>query len=172
MEGWAEGTVGLVLLRIDDRLLHGQVVVGWGQRLGLRWYVVVDDDLASSSWEQGLYHDALPEGSEARFLGADEAVDSFSELPERREPGALITRGTPAMRRLAETGVLEGRTVTVGCIGSRSDRSRALSYVHLSTDEVDDLRRIRALGADVEARDMPSARSVPLDLLLDGLEDG
>lgn len=164
--------MGLALLRIDDRLLHGQVVVGWGQRLGLRWYVVVDDDLASSSWEQGLYRDALPEGSEALFLGTDEAVDRFDELSERREPGALITRGTRTMRRLAEAGALEGRRVMVGCIGSRSDRGRALPFVHLSTDEVDDLRRIRALGADLEARDVPAARPVPLDELLDGLDDG
>lgn len=164
--------MGLALLRIDDRLLHGQVVVGWGQRLGLRWYVVVDDDLASSSWEQGLYRDALPEGSEARFLGTDEAVDAFADLGERSEPGGLITRGTRTMRRLAEAGALEGRRVMVGCIGSRSDRRRALSYVHLSTDEVEDLRKIRALGADVEARDVPSARPVPLDELVKGLEDG
>lgn len=156
----------LELIRIDDRLLHGQVVVGWGQRLGLSWYVVVDDELAGSEWEQRLYRDALPEGREAAFVEVDRAVDRFPELSEREGPGALLTRGTRAMRRLAEAEVLAGRRVVVGCLGAGGDRRRALSYVHLSTDEAEDLRRIRALGAEVVALDVPSGRSVSLDDLL------
>ena len=45
----------IALYRIDDRLIHGQVVVGWGQPLELRFIVLVDDDVAASEWEQELY---------------------------------------------------------------------------------------------------------------------
>lgn len=160
------------MIRIDDRLLHGQVVVGWGQRLGLRWYLVADDELARSEWEQRLYRDALPEGSEVEFLEVEEAGARFPELVERREPGAVLTAGTKAMRRLAEAGVLEGRRVDVGCLGAGDDRRPVLDYVHLSADQAEDLRRIRFLGAEVTARDVPSARAVPLDDLLQRLDDG
>jgi PTS system mannose-specific IIB component/fructoselysine and glucoselysine-specific PTS system IIB component len=40
--------VALELFRIDDRLIHGQVVVGWGQPLDLRFIVLVDDEVAAS----------------------------------------------------------------------------------------------------------------------------
>ena len=58
------------LYRIDDRLIHGQVVVGWGQPLSLRFIVLVDDEVASSDWEQELYRMGVPPG--------DERVLSFS----------------------------------------------------------------------------------------------
>jgi PTS system mannose-specific IIB component/fructoselysine and glucoselysine-specific PTS system IIB component len=42
----------LALYRIDDRLIHGQVVVGWGQPLDCSFIVLVDDEVSSSDWEQ------------------------------------------------------------------------------------------------------------------------
>jgi PTS system mannose-specific IIB component/fructoselysine and glucoselysine-specific PTS system IIB component len=49
-----------MLYRIDDRLIHGQVVVGWGQPLDLKFIVLVDDTVASSDWEQELYRMGVP----------------------------------------------------------------------------------------------------------------
>ena len=42
------------LYRVDDRLIHGQVVVGWGQPLDVEFIVLVDDAVAESEWEQEL----------------------------------------------------------------------------------------------------------------------
>ena len=40
--------MGVELYRIDDRLIHGQVVVGWGQPMGLGFIALVDDEVAAS----------------------------------------------------------------------------------------------------------------------------
>ncbi len=58
----------VVLYRIDERLIHGQVVMGWGPQLGVEHYVVVDDELATSEWEQDLYRLGLPDATTADFL--------------------------------------------------------------------------------------------------------
>jgi len=42
----------LALYRIDDRLIHGQVVVGWGQPLDVSFIVLVDDEVNSSEWNR------------------------------------------------------------------------------------------------------------------------
>lgn len=158
------------LFRIDERLLHGQVVVGWGERLGLAYYVVVDDELAGSDWEQELYSGGLPEGAEAYYLSEAEAGRRLRQLDGRPGAGALLTRTTAAMRRLAEDGRLSDRTVNVGCLGARAGRERALDYVYLSPDEVADLRVIAEGGTTVEARDVPSAQAFPLERLLEGFD--
>ena len=48
------------LYRIDDRLVHGQVVVGWGQPLERRPFIVLVDDVVAASWEQDLYRTGAP----------------------------------------------------------------------------------------------------------------
>lgn len=159
--------MAIELIRVDERLLHGQVVVGWGERLDLRWYAVADDDLAGSAWEQDVYRSGLPEGVEALFLSVDEAADRLPELDRRAEPGCVLLPGTGPLRRLAEAGVLEGRSVNLGCLGAAPGRREALTYLHLSPREAEDVRTAAERGAEVSARDVPTARRVPLEELLE-----
>jgi mannose/fructose/N-acetylgalactosamine-specific phosphotransferase system component IIB len=46
--------MSIVLCRIDDRLIHGQVVIGWGRPLGIDLIILVDDQVAGTPWEQDL----------------------------------------------------------------------------------------------------------------------
>ncbi|MBL8958762.1 MAG: PTS sugar transporter subunit IIB, partial [Gemmatimonadetes bacterium] len=59
--------MGVEIFRVDDRLIHGQVVVGWGQPLDVRAIVLVDDEVAASQWEQDLYRMGVPEEMEVSF---------------------------------------------------------------------------------------------------------
>lgn len=156
----------LDLFRIDERLLHGQVIVGWGMRLGLERYVVVDDELAESEWEQDLYSAGLPPGVSVDFLSEDDAVADLPSLLGMRERGAVLTRSTAAMKRIADAGLLRGKRVNVGGLHEGDARRSVLRYVSLRTDEEDDLRSIAASGARVSARDLPNAREVGLEELL------
>lgn len=160
----------LDLFRIDERLLHGQVIVGWGMRLGLERYVVVDDDLAESDWERDIYAAGLPPEASVTFLSEGEISTRLPELIEASGDGAVLTRSTAAMRAIAEAGLLEGRLVNVGGLHESEGRRPALRYVSLRPDEADDLRAIAAAGARVSARDLPTSRNVQLEELLDALD--
>lgn len=156
----------LDLFRIDERLLHGQVIVGWGMRLGLERYIVVDDELAGSEWEQDLYSAGLSPGVSAEFLSVDDALARLPDLMGMQKRGALLTRSTMAMKRIADEGLLDGLRVNVGGLHEGEQRRTALRYVSLREDEVEDLRAIARSGASVSARDLPTAREVGLEELL------
>ncbi|MDT8436417.1 MAG: PTS sugar transporter subunit IIB [Gemmatimonadota bacterium] len=152
----------LVLLRIDDRLLHGQVLVGWGGALDVSWYVIADDEIAASEWERDLYAAGLPAGVEGAFLTVDEAARAIESLEAREGAGVLLTRAPGAMRRIAETGALRGRDVNLGGLHAAPGRRRAADYVYLSGPDIEELEAIERAGASVTARDLPGARRVPL----------
>lgn len=154
------------LYRIDERLLHGQVVIGWGTRYSLDHFVIVDDSLAGSDWEQELYAAAAPASVEVIFLSVEEAIERLDEIRARRSHGALLTRGTRAMRRLADAGMLDERHVNLGGLHAAAERRRALTYVHLSPDEEEDLRALATRVGSISARDLPTAPEVTLSELL------
>ena len=160
--------MALQLFRIDERLLHGQVIVGWGMRLRLDYYVVVDESLAASPWEQDLYSAGLPPEERAFFVSPQEAIDRFVEMDSRPGRGGVLTRGTEAMRMLAEAGLLRDRRINVGGLHADDGRKRSLDYVYLSEAEAADLVAIAALSGPVSARDLPSSREVPLREMLHG----
>src|SRR3954469_5387888 len=159
----------LVLYRIDDRLIHGQVVVGWGQPLDVKFIVLVDDAVAESDWEQELYRMGVPPDMEVRFHSAAAAVTHLDDYRTETRPGILVTGDIATMRYLVEQGGV--RDVNVGGIHHRAGRTQHLRYVFLTPDEEAALRDLAASGALVTAQDVPAARAVPLDELLSSRED-
>jgi len=155
----------IVLFRVDERLIHGQVVVGWGGPLHADRMVVVDDDLAASPWEQELYCLGVPPEIEARFHSVDEArgeLEGWKADPRRT---IVLVRDVATARRVAESGALAGEEVNLGGIHHAEGRAQVLPYLHLRPAERDALHEIAALGATVAARDLPASRRVPLDEL-------
>jgi mannose/fructose/N-acetylgalactosamine-specific phosphotransferase system component IIB len=156
----------IVLLRVDERLIHGQVVVGWGGPLHADRIVVVDDAIAASPWEQELYCLGVPPEMEASFATVDEArlqVPDWRDGPRRV---IALVRDIPTALRLAEGGTLAGEEVNLGGIHHAAGRARVLPYLHMDDADRESLRRLAATGAVVSARDLPATRAVPLDELL------
>ena len=158
--------MAVLLYRVDERLIHGQVVVGWGTRLHPDRIVVVDDDLAASAWEQELYTLGLPEEVRASFESVADARALLDEWAASDERIILLTRDLANMRRLGEGGRLRGGEVNIGGIHHAAGRDRVLPYVFLGDAERAEIRRLLDDGAAVTARDLPTARAVDAATLL------
>ena len=155
------------LYRIDDRLIHGQVVVGWGQPLNIGFIALVDDDVASSDWEKELYRMGVPPGVELYFASVEEAAEAMQAWRRDQRPGILLTGDIETMRRLV-VAVPDIPAVNVGGVHHRSGRAEKLRYVFLTSEEERGLRALQEGGVVVTAQDVPSARPLPLRELLDG----
>jgi len=158
--------VPVALYRIDDRLIHGQVVVGWGQPLELRFIVLVDDDVADSEWEQELYRMGVPPEMSVHFHGVSDAAAALPRYQADAQPGIVLVGDIGTMSRLVRESAGSIRTVNVGGVHHAPGRTGRLRYVFLTAQEEQALRDLAAMGVDVSAQDVPGARPVPLDELL------
>jgi len=155
----------IVLFRVDERLIHGQVVVGWGGPLHADRIVVVDDAISGSPWEQELYCLGVPPEIEAQFVSTSDAVNSFAAWRSGGKRTIVLVRDVATAAQLARSGALAGEEVNLGGIHHAEGRARVLPYLHLRNDEHALLRQIVAGGVAVSARDLPGSRRVPLDEL-------
>lgn len=159
----------LVLYRIDDRLIHGQVVVGWGQAMDIEFIVLVDDAVAQSEWEQELYRMGVPPEMEVFFHSVADATRRLDGYRDDRRRGILLTGDVRSMACLAAAGGIPA--VNVGGVHHRPGRVQRLRYVFLNNDEERQLREIAARGVEVAAQDVPAAWPVPLKELLESKGD-
>ena len=159
--------MAIELFRIDDRLIHGQVVVGWGQPRDLTFIVLVDDEVASSEWEQELYRMGVPPEMDVYFHTVEEAADKLASYQSDGRRGALLTGDIETMARLIELTRSVTR-VNLGGIHHRAGRTQRLRYVFLAPDEEKALRALAARGVDVSAQDVPAARPLGLNEVLSG----
>jgi mannose/fructose/N-acetylgalactosamine-specific phosphotransferase system component IIB len=160
--------MSIALFRIDERLIHGQVVVAWGSQLHPERIVVIDDEIAGSQWEQELYSIGVPPEVPADFVSVAEAREQFGGWRDGTERVILLARSIDTVTRLNQGDLLQGVDINVGGIHHGPERREVLPYVYLSDDESDALRELADAGAEVSARDLPGTRRVPLDRLLSG----
>lgn len=158
--------MAVLLYRVDERLIHGQVVVGWGSVLRPDLIVVVDDDLAASSWEQELYTLGLPAEVSAAFMTVAEARAALDSWRASQRRIIVLTRDLQTMARLAGGGTLRGEEVNLGGIHAAPGRRAVLPYLFLSPAEEESLAELVASGASVSARDLPGSRRVECTELL------
>lgn len=166
----------IVLYRVDDRLVHGQVVVGWGRPLDVGFVVLVDDDVAASEWEQDLYRMGVPPEMDVYFHGVAEAAAAHAGYRADPRPGILLTGNVAAMGALVSAvraadpaGAV--RAVNLGGLHHRPGRAQRMRYVFVDPDEERELRALAADGVAVTAQDVPAARAVPLADVLSGRAD-
>jgi mannose/fructose/N-acetylgalactosamine-specific phosphotransferase system component IIB len=159
--------VPIELHRIDDRLIHGQVVVGWGQPLELRFLVLVDDEVAASEWEQELYRMGVPPDMRVEFVSVAQAVERYPVFAADPKPGMLLTGDIDTMARLC-AAIPALRRVNLGGVHHRAGRAQKLRYIFLTPAEEAELRALAASGVEISAQDVPAARVIPLQSVLDG----
>lgn len=159
--------MAIVLHRVDDRLVHGQVVIGWGRPLGATRIILVDDQVAASDWEQELYRMGVPPDMDVYFDSVEDAAANLERYQGESRRGLLLTGDIATMTRLVDATGAIGR-VNLGGIHHRPGRTQRLRYVFLTPDEERALRHLAEKGLDVTAQDVPAARPVPLGELLDG----
>lgn len=152
--------MSIALYRLDDRLIHGQVVVGWGQPLACRFIVLVDDEVRASDWEQDLYRMGVPDSVEVVFASVDEAAAQLAAWEGDERPGILLIGDIDTAVRLAARAPL--RRLNVGGVHHRPGRVERLRYVYLSPDEAAQLRALASQGVEITAQDVPTARPVAL----------
>jgi PTS system mannose-specific IIB component/fructoselysine and glucoselysine-specific PTS system IIB component len=154
--------VSVALYRIDDRLIHGQVVVGWGQSLKAGFIALVDDAVRASDWEQELYRMGVPAPVEVRFAGVVEAAAQAGAWEADPRTGIVLTADIATMAALCAAAP-SVRRVNVGGIHFRPGRTERLRFVYLSDEEAAALRALAATGVAVTAQDVPTAAPVPLE---------
>jgi mannose/fructose/N-acetylgalactosamine-specific phosphotransferase system component IIB len=159
--------MSILLYRIDERLIHGQVTVGWGARLRPERLVVVDREVAESDWEQELYLLGVPEGVNAEFVAPEAARTRLAEWKGSPSRIILLTRDVATMVEVGREGGLAGEAVNLGGIHFQAGREEVLPYIFLDQDLKDQLKVLEASGAEVSAQDLPDSSEVPLRDLVD-----
>jgi len=154
----------VVLYRVDDRLVHGQVVIGWGRFCDAGFVALVDDTVAASDWERELYRMGVPPEIELCFASIADAGRLMEAWRQDVRKGIVLTADIPTMVALCEAAPPVGR-VNLGGIHHKPGRTQRLPYIYLTDEEYRILESLAARGTEVTAQDLPTTPSVPLEQL-------
>ena len=146
----------IALVRVDNRLLHGQILETWLPRLGARSVVVADDDAAASPLARAAMTLALPADLPAAVLPIGEV--RWADLAASPEGVLVLVREVADLEKAVAAGLTPERApaLNVGNVHYATDRRPITPSVYLSGAEVEALGRLAARGFSVDARAVPA----------------
>jgi mannose/fructose/N-acetylgalactosamine-specific phosphotransferase system component IIB len=159
--------VSLRLVRIDDRLIHGQVVAGWLRALGGQRIVIVDDATARDEFLREVLTLAAPQGVPVEVYDVATGAARCIELAATPEPVIVLARSPRTILGLRQAGV-PMEVVDLGGMGAGPGRRRIHRTISVSPDEIRELREIEQLGTRVEIQIVVDDRPIPLHSLVSG----
>ena len=143
------------LVRVDDRLIHGQVVESWIPHLDAELVVVAADAVAEDQTQKDLMELAMPEGTSLSILTVDAAA-AFLRGDEVAEKKTLVLApGPQEVVRLLEGGAAFTR-VNIGGLHYSAGRVQLGRAIFVSQEDKNALRRLGQRGMRIEGRALPS----------------
>lgn len=149
----------IVSSRIDNRLVHGQVVEAWIPHLQVTRVVVVDDAAAKDSLAMAAMRLAIPPGVELRFVAHAQA--DFLGLAADGVRTLVLFREVADAAAARREG-LPGGVLNVGNVHARADRTAHSRAVFLTADERAALTALQQGGLEVRLQAVPTEAPTPL----------
>ncbi|WP_243343485.1 PTS N-acetylgalactosamine transporter subunit IIB [Anaerococcus sp. AGMB09787] len=144
----------IVLTRIDNRLLHGQVATQWTKAIGANLILVANDDVASNKMRQGLMDMAAPNGVATRYWTLQKTIDTIHKAADRQL--IFIICETPSdVLTLVEGGV-PIKKVNIGNMHMAEGKRQVAGTVAVDDKDVEAFKKLRELGVELEIRKVPT----------------
>jgi N-acetylgalactosamine PTS system EIIB component len=153
----------ITLVRVDNRLLHGQILEAWVPRLAIDQVIVADDEAAASDLAKAAMTLCVPPELPVRILALAD-VD-FAAIARSRAKVLVLVRDPvgPARARAAGLTPALAPKVNLGNVHFGPGRRQVTPSVFLSDDDLRAVREVVAAGFEVEARAIPSEPPAGMD---------
>ncbi|HHX67742.1 MAG: PTS N-acetylgalactosamine transporter subunit IIB [Miniphocaeibacter sp.] len=153
----------IVLTRIDNRLIHGQVATQWTNSIGANLLLVANDKVAGDKMRQSLMDMAAPTGVATRYFTIQKTIDIIHKAAERQK--IFIIAETPQdVLKLVEGGV-PIKKVNIGNMHMAEGKRQVAKVVAVDDDDVEAFKKLKDKGIELEIRRVPTESSEDVDKL-------
>jgi len=155
----------IALVRVDDRLIHGQVVIKWLGRVGSGEILIVDDELQHDRFMQSVLRLAAPPGSRVEVLGVQAAAERLAPRTTREGSVIVLVRSPETALQLLEHGVAFSE-LNIGGLAGGPDAVRLFKSVSATERQMAALRAVGDRGVRVYYQMVPEERPIEVSEVL------
>lgn len=154
----------ILLTRIDNRLIHGQVGMTWTNHLGANLVVVANDKVAYDEVQQNLMDMAVSDVVETRYFTLQETIDKIHYAADDQMI-FLVLRTPQEALKLVE-GNVPIKKLNIGNMHFVEGKQQITSTVSIDEEDKKAFRRLQELGVELEIRRVPDENSTDITKFL------
>lgn len=149
--------MSIVLARIDNRLIHGQVLEAWIPFTGADCIIVANDELAVSSLRRTMMEASVPRSIKVVVARVDEICRRMENHVYDRDRVLLLFANSQDALRAHRNGT-SFRELNLGNMHEGQGRYQLSCTIHLDESDVENLRQLEAAGVEIVSRCVPADR--------------
>ena len=157
------------LVRIDFRLIHGQVVTKWVKQANANRIIIINDMLAKDEFLASVYKMAAPSNVKVHIFTIDDAMMKWNENQFGEGKILLLFKNVSDIRSLQKLG-FPVPEVQIGGLGGGSGRVNTPSGISFDAKDVQLLREMIAEGSEIHIQVVPTQQKYEIEKVIDKLE--
>lgn len=146
----------ILLTRIDNRLVHGQVGMTWTNTLQANLVLVANDDVAKDFAQQALMDMVLPEGVSSRYFSIEKTINVIHKTSASQKIFLVVKTPQDALR-LVQGGV-PIKYINIGNLHFEKGKKQILPTISVDEDDIETFKKLNELGIELEIKGVPSDR--------------
>ncbi|MBU3181215.1 mannose/fructose/sorbose PTS transporter subunit IIB [Clostridium psychrophilum] len=153
--------MNIVLARIDDRLIHGQVATIWSKDTKCQRIIVCNDDVTKDLIRKTLLEQATPPGIKSNVLGIDDAIKVYSNPRYQNDRVLFLFTNPTDVVRMVKGGVVI-KSVNIGGMSFKQGKKQITRVVSVDDTDVEAFKTLNEKGIELEIRKISSDSKVDL----------
>jgi PTS system mannose-specific IIB component len=145
---------GFVHIRIDDRLIHGQVATRWVAQYKVNRIMVIDDEVANNDTEKAILRSATPQGVNTSLLNYDKACANIKANNYAGQRVMLIVKSPLTLVKLFNDG-LKLLPINIGNMSNRTGTTSYKKSVNMTAEEREAIDYLLSKEIAITARMVP-----------------
>jgi N-acetylgalactosamine PTS system EIIB component len=155
----------ILLTRVDNRLIHGQVGMTWANHLGANLIIVANDEVAEDEVQQDLMDMAVSSLAETRYFTLQKTIDVIN-LAGNWQHIFLVVKTPQDALKLVENGV-PIKVLNIGNMHFQEGKKQITSTISVDENDKATFRRLLELGVKVELRKVPDDPILPVERIFE-----
>lgn len=137
----------IILTRIDNRLIHGQVATQWSGAIGINLILVANDEVASNPMRQGLMDMAAPSYAGTRYWTIEKTINNIHRASDAQKIFIIVDNPQDVLK-LVEGGV-PIKQLNVGNMHMSEGKRQVATSVAIDDADAEAFRKLRDLGVEI-----------------------
>lgn len=159
---------GIVHIRVDDRLIHGQVATRWVSHFNANRIMIIDDAVAANDIEKMMLRSAGPDGCNTSILARETAFNNINQGNYENQKVLILVKTPEIALQMLNSG-LDVKQLNIGNMSNKDDRKQIKRSVSISDTELNIIRELLERGVSITAQMTPEEPDADISTFLKGM---
>jgi len=153
----------IVLARVDDRLIHGQITIGWLNKIKVDTIIIINKELRTNTFLSEMTKQAAPDNYRTEIFNTEEFIEYYKN---RTKEDILILSKEVKVYENIQTKEEIFSEINIGNIGSKDDSKKIYKNVHINSEEKKSIKNLLEKNCNIYLQMLPEDSKINIEKLI------